>query len=82
MDRINKYKNCIVVGGALFLIFCAFFLMENLYCRFPFGKEKVVTIGVFSDSYWEVQNGYSYRILEDAIAMFEKENPGDRKSVV
>lgn len=76
MDRINKYKNCIVVGGALFLIFCAFFLMENLYCRFPFGKEKVVTIGVFSDSYWEVQNGYSYRILEDAIAMFEKENPG------
>ena len=31
---------------------------------------------MFSDSYWEVQNGYSYRILEDAIRIFEKQNPG------
>lgn len=35
-----------------------------------------VTIGVFSDSYWEVQNGYSYRILEDAAALFEEAHPG------
>ena len=36
----------------------------------------MVTIGVFSDSYWEVQNGYSYHILEDAIKLFEENNPG------
>lgn len=41
-----------------------------------FRKEEVITVGVFSDSYWEVQNGYSYQILEDAIALFEEENPG------
>lgn len=39
------------------------------------GNGKVVTIGVFSDSYWEVQNGYSYRILDDAIKVFEAQNP-------
>lgn len=40
-----------------------------------FSKEKVITVGVFSDSYWNVQNGYSYRILEEAIQVFEKEHP-------
>ena len=40
------------------------------------GKDEVITVGVFSDSYWEVQNGYSYQILEDAIALFEEEHPG------
>ena len=43
-----------------------------------FGKQgrKTLTVGVFSDSYWEVQNGYSYQILEDAINRFEEQNEG------
>lgn len=40
------------------------------------GSRKTITVGVFSDSYWEVPNGYAYRILEDAIEIFEEENPG------
>lgn len=41
------------------------------------GKDRdVLTIGVFSDSYWNVQNGYSYRIVDDAIEVFEEEHPG------
>lgn len=39
-------------------------------------KEDTVTVGVFSDSYWEVQNGYSYRILDDAVKIFEEQHPG------
>lgn len=39
-------------------------------------KDKTITIGVFSDSYWDVQNGYSYKIIDDAIAIFEDEHPG------
>ena len=40
------------------------------------GSRKTITVGVFSDSCWEVPNGYAYRILEDAIEIFEEENPG------
>lgn len=41
-------------------------------------KETVITIGAFSDSYWEVQNGYSYQILDDAIEKYESQHPGIR----
>ena len=42
---------------------------SDTYKRLPGFYEDVIRVGVFSDSYWEVQNGYSYQIL-------------DRKSVV
>ncbi|WP_090815171.1 extracellular solute-binding protein [Oribacterium sp. KHPX15] len=40
------------------------------------GEEKVLTVGAFAGSYWSLQNGNSYKILDDAIDLFEKENPG------
>lgn len=39
------------------------------------GKKDTLTVGVFSDSYWEVQNGNAYRILDDAIKVFEEKHP-------
>lgn len=39
-------------------------------------QEKVLTIGVYSGSYWNTPNGNSYQILDDAIAMFEQAHPG------
>ena len=33
--------------------------------------DRTITVGVFSDSYWGVQNGYSYQIIDDAIRQFE-----------
>ena len=39
-------------------------------------KETVLTIGVYSGSYWNTPNGNCYQILDDAIAMFEQSNPG------
>ena len=62
------------MGTVLFL--GAVLVLNDDYKKFLFRQETVLTIGVFSDSYWEVQNGYSYRILEDAIALFEKEHEG------
>lgn len=37
--------------------------------------KNTLTIGVFSDSFWGVQNGYSYRILDDAIEMMKTKYP-------
>ena len=41
-------------------------------------QEKVLTIGVYSGSYWNTPNGNCYQILDDAITMFEQANPGVR----
>ena len=73
--KISK-KNLIsgIICGVLLV--CTYLIYRDAYQKFGGHKEDTVTIGVFSDSYWEVQNGYSYRILEDAISVFEKEHPG------
>lgn len=77
VDSVNEVKRRNIVfsilGSVLFLAALAVLRRGSLA---PAGKEEVITIGIFSDSYWEVQNGYSYQILEDAITLFEKENPG------
>jgi len=39
-------------------------------------KETVLTIGVYSGSYWNTPNGNCYQILDEAIALFEKSHPG------
>lgn len=38
-------------------------------------NKNTLTIGVFSDSFWDVQNGYSYKILDDAIEMMKSNYP-------
>lgn len=61
--------------AALLLLGCLLLYTDG-YRSFLGNTKKTITIGVFSDSYWEVQNGYSYQILEDAIDLFEQEHPG------
>ncbi len=39
-------------------------------------KETVLTIGVYSGSYWNTPNGNCYQILDEAITLFEESNPG------
>lgn len=62
--------------ACMLLLFSSWLLYTDGYKKLPMFREEIITIGVFSDSYWEVQNGYSYKILEDAIAVFEKGHPG------
>ena len=39
-------------------------------------RETVLTIGVYSGSYWNTPNGKCYHILDEAIALFEEAHPG------
>ena len=39
-------------------------------------RETVLTIGVYSGSYWNTPNGNCYHILDEAIGLFEEAHPG------
>ena len=39
-------------------------------------KKTVLTIGVYSGSYWDTPNGNCYQILDEAISLFEEAHPG------
>ena len=39
-------------------------------------RETVLTIGVYSGSYWNTPNGNCYQILDEAVALFESAHPG------
>lgn len=81
VDWIKK-KNSWIITGFILLVLTTLVIAGDRQGGHPSGKETVITIGVFSDSYWEVPNGYSYRILEDAIAIFEREHEGVRVEYV
>ncbi len=38
-------------------------------------QETVLTVGVYSGSYWNTPNGNCYQILDEAIALFEQAHP-------
>ena len=64
-------KRFLKLGTALLLIIISL----SLACCF--GKqETVLTVGVYSGSYWNTPNGNCYQILDEAIAMFEETHPG------
>ena len=44
----------------------ALFILNGQTRRIDLSGEKVLTIGVFSDSYWGVQSGYANKIIDDA----------------
>lgn len=74
---MKKIKGTYIKAGICGLLLLAIWLIAGgAYKRLSMSQKDVITIGVFSDSYWEVQNGYSYRILEDAIDIFEEQHPG------
>ncbi|MGL4791987.1 MAG: ABC transporter substrate-binding protein, partial [Anaerotignaceae bacterium] len=75
MDYIKNRKNAFISVVCILLLVFIGIIYTDAYKQLPMFRNKTITIGIFSDSYWEVQNGYSYRILEDAIDIFEKEHP-------
>lgn len=76
MVIMKNKKNILIVFLSILLVVSSIVIYCGTYKEFMAGRNKTVTIGLFSDSYWEVQNGYSYRVLDDAIKLFEKQNPG------
>ncbi len=76
MENKNRRKDRVLGLLAAALLLGCLLLYTDGYLIFLENAKNIITIGVFSDSYWEVQNGYSYQILEDAIDLFEKDHPG------
>lgn len=76
MNILKKKKDFIAGIICVLLLISLWFIYTDIYKVFPMFHKKVITVGVFSDSYWEVQNGYSYKILNDAIELFEKQHSG------
>ena len=64
------------VGISILIAAAALFIITGQVRRIRNSKETVLTLGVFSDSYWGVQSGYANRIIDDAISRFEMEHPG------
>lgn len=75
-EIIKNKKNFLLYLLSIALLIVCLSIYYGVYDKLLNGSKEIVTIGVFSDSYWEVQNGYSYRVLNDAIEIFEKQNPG------
>ncbi len=48
--------------------------LSSVYVTYS-NRNITITFGMFAGSNWDVPNGNSYEIFEDAIARFEKENP-------
>lgn len=65
----KKYLNLIII-----LIFI--FLVTIGICIKASKKEKVLTIGVFAGSYWDVPYGDCYEIIDSSIKRFENSHPG------
>lgn len=59
-------------------------LLTLMLCLFLAGcvgnQETVLTIGVYSGSYWNTPNGNSYQILDDVILDFGKERQAAEQS--
>ncbi|MBQ3194554.1 MAG: sugar ABC transporter substrate-binding protein [Oscillospiraceae bacterium] len=45
-------------------------------------QETVLTVGVYSGSYWNTPNGNCYQILDEAVALFEQTHPGVKVTYV
>lgn len=76
MEQGRKRRYGIREGLLVLLLLGIWIIASDIYKKLPWFYEDVIRIGVFSDSYWEVQNGYSYQIIDDAIAQFEQQHPG------
>ena len=74
-SEIIKSRKLRVVISIL-IAAAALFIITGQVKRIRSSKEKILTLGVFSDSYWGVQNGYANKIIDDAISRFEAEHPG------
>ena len=74
-SEIIKSRKLRVVISIL-IAAAALFIITGQVKRIRGSKEKILTLGVFSDSYWGVQNGYANKNIDDAISRFEAEHPG------
>ena len=69
---IKDKKTALSLSAFILIVAAIIVICADLY---KLGQKKVITVGAFTGSYWEVQNGNSYKILDNAIKKFEEQNP-------
>lgn len=58
------------------IVFINILAVISIYTDFyGIGSRNVITVGAFTGSYWDVQNGNSYKILDRAIEKFNEKYP-------
>ena len=62
MENHTEKKYRIRAGSCIFFLLVIGLIAPENYKKLPGFHKEVLQIGVFSDSYWEVQNGWAYRI--------------------
>ena len=63
------------VAAAGLLILISGILLSGIYGKWGFNRKKKIVVGVFAGSYWDIENGYYYRILDEAISKFREKHP-------
>ena len=59
-----------------FAIYLAFLMLLTCFLGWYLTRPKVLRVGMFAGSNWNVPEGDSYALLEEAIKRFEAEHPG------
>ena len=59
-----------------FAIYFACLMLLTCFLGWYLTRPKVLTVGLFAGSKWDVPEGDSYAMLEEAIKRFEAEHPG------
>lgn len=73
MDRKAKKRVLLII------VFINILAVISIYTDFyGMGSRNVITVGAFTGSYWDVQNGNSYKILDRAIEKFNEKYPNVR----
>ncbi|WP_022762036.1 ABC transporter substrate-binding protein [Butyrivibrio sp. AD3002] len=60
---------------SLFILIIVIFLTTDWWRSIPFHQKNVLTVGVFSDSYWNQQNGNQHKFIDSVIEKYEEQNP-------
>ena len=69
-NKNNKYFITAV------LLIVVVLLRTGWWRTVTFQHKNVLTVGVFSDSYWNQQNGNQHKFIDSMIKKYEEKNPG------
>ncbi len=70
---ISNHRNLVCLGGSI--IFFLIAVLTYLDSKPLNQTNNTLTVGVFTDSFWNIQNGNTYKILDASIAKLKEENP-------
>ena len=69
-------KKKIMKKGFCAGVFTAAALMIVVGSLYYFNSQKVITLGFFTGSAWDVPDAYTYQLIDDAVEKFEADHPG------